>query len=40
LGLSIAERIVTEHGGDIDLVSKEGAGTTFTIYLPVKREKQ
>ncbi|MFC1531763.1 ATP-binding protein [Thermodesulfobacteriota bacterium] len=36
LGLSIVERIVENHGGRLDLKSKEGQGTTFTITLPVK----
>jgi two-component system sensor histidine kinase HydH len=31
LGLAIAHRIVEEHGGTIDVASKEGKGTTFTI---------
>ena len=35
LGLSIATRIVEEHGGRLDLVSKEGEGATFIITLPV-----
>lgn len=36
LGLSICHRIVSEHGGTIDVESKEGIGTTFLIKLPVK----
>ena len=36
LGLSICHRIVSEHGGTIDVESKEGKGTTFTIRMPVK----
>ncbi|MBW1798659.1 MAG: MCP four helix bundle domain-containing protein [Deltaproteobacteria bacterium] len=36
LGLSIAFRIVEQHGGWLDLTSKEGEGTTFVITLPVK----
>ena len=36
LGLSIANRIVREHGGWLNLVSKEGKGATFTITLPCK----
>ncbi|MCA1960715.1 MAG: MCP four helix bundle domain-containing protein [Desulfomonile sp.] len=36
LGLSIATRIVEEHGGWIDLKSKEGEGATFIITLPVR----
>ena len=34
LGLYIAERIVTAHGGRIDLESSASAGTTFTVHLP------
>jgi signal transduction histidine kinase/CheY-like chemotaxis protein len=38
LGLSIAKRIVDLHGGRITAESPgEGAGTTFTIALPVQR---
>lgn len=36
LGLSIATRIVEEHGGHLELTSKEGEGSTFSIILPVK----
>ena len=34
LGLYIAERIVTAHGGTIDVRSSEEAGTLFSIRLP------
>ena len=34
LGLYIAERIVTAHGGMIDVTSSSDAGTTFTVRLP------
>lgn len=34
LGLSIANKIVEEHGGKMSVESREGAGTTFSIYLP------
>ena len=34
LGLYIAERIVSAHGGRIDVESTEEAGTTFTVRLP------
>ncbi|MBW1773585.1 MAG: MCP four helix bundle domain-containing protein [Deltaproteobacteria bacterium] len=35
LGLSIALRIVEEHGGWLDVSSTEGEGTTFVITLPI-----
>jgi signal transduction histidine kinase len=34
LGLYIAHRIASQHGGSIDLSSKLGDGTTFTVRLP------
>lgn len=37
LGLYIAERIVTAHGGTIDVNSSGKAGTTFTVHLPRRR---
>lgn len=36
LGLSIASRIIEEHGGTLDLISSEGAGAAFVISLPIK----
>jgi len=35
LGLSVSQRIVNEHGGQIRVASLPGAGSTFTIALPV-----
>ncbi|MBI5407797.1 MAG: HAMP domain-containing protein [Nitrospirae bacterium] len=35
LGLSISQRIVQEHGGEIEVTSETGKGSAFTIYLPV-----
>ena len=34
LGLSIVHRIVTEHGGHINVQSEAGTGTTITVDLP------
>lgn len=34
LGLYIAERIVTAHGGTIKAASSDAIGTTFTVTLP------
>ena len=39
LGLSIASRIIEEHGGTLNLTSKEGEGTTFVITLPINTVK-
>jgi len=35
LGLSITFGIIQDHGGEIDVQSEVGTGTTFTIELPV-----
>lgn len=34
LGLAIAKRIVEAHGGSIDVTSRAGEGTTFSVSLP------
>jgi signal transduction histidine kinase len=38
LGLSVAHRIVTSHGGTIDVRSRVGHGSTFVIRLPLDVE--
>lgn len=38
LGLSIAYGLVKEHNGSIDVESKPGEGTVFTVRLPVHQE--
>jgi len=38
LGLFIAHRIITQHGGEIALVEGDRGGSTFTISLPLERE--
>ncbi|MFN0172192.1 MAG: sensor histidine kinase [Bryobacteraceae bacterium] len=35
LGLAVAKSVVERHGGRIDVASKDGEGTEFTIRLPV-----
>ena len=39
LGLNIVYRIVTKYEGTIDVESKEGVGTTFTIKFPIRRDE-
>jgi len=35
IGLAIAQKIVESHHGSIDVESKPGVGTTFTLKLPL-----
>lgn len=39
LGLNMVYRIVTKYGGSINVESKEGIGTTFTVQFPIRREQ-
>jgi len=39
LGLNMVYRIVTKYEGTIDVESKEGMGTTFTIKFPIRRNE-
>ncbi|HSG03536.1 MAG TPA: ATP-binding protein [Marinobacterium sp.] len=34
LGLAISHRIITEHGGEIEVQSEQGKGTRFTLVFP------
>ena len=38
LGLMIVQRIVRDHGGQMEIHSEPRSGTTFTLFLP--REEQ
>ena len=40
LGLPITYGIIKKLGGDIEAQSKEGEGTTFTVYLPKKPKEE
>ena len=40
LGLSISYEIVKKHGGDIQVSSTVGQGTTFRIILPIRPPKE
>jgi two-component system, NtrC family, sensor kinase len=39
LGLSLSYNIVRKHHGRIEVQSKRGEGSTFTVFLPVKRQE-
>lgn len=38
IGLSLVHRLVELHHGEVKLESAEGTGSTFTIYLPCRKE--
>jgi signal transduction histidine kinase len=35
LGLTLTYKIIKEHAGDIEVTSKLGSGTIFSVYIPV-----
>jgi two-component system, OmpR family, phosphate regulon sensor histidine kinase PhoR len=37
LGLSIVKHIVERHRGRFDIISRQGAGTTASLMLPLQR---
>ena len=40
LGLSVCYGIIKDHGGDIEVESEEGKGTTFVVSLPMENQSQ
>ncbi|HUU02857.1 MAG TPA: ATP-binding protein [Myxococcota bacterium] len=38
LGLSVAYRVIADHGGRIEVESEPGRGSTFSVFLPVAGE--
>ncbi len=38
IGMTATQTIILEHGGEIEVESKPGKGSTFTIYLPLKKD--
>jgi len=40
LGLAVCSKIVMEHQGKIDIKSREGAGSTFSVFLPVIKKRK
>jgi two-component system sensor histidine kinase SenX3 len=39
LGLSIVKHVISNHGGDIQVWSVPGTGSTFTVLLPITKVK-
>ena len=35
LGLSVSQQVITKHNGSLEIHSKVGFGTTFTVSLPL-----
>ena len=40
LGLAIVRHVATNHGGEVDVVSREGEGSTFTLRVPISIGRQ
>ena len=40
LGLLVTQKLVQEHGGKIEVTSKEGKGSNFTMILPYRKHEE
>lgn len=40
LGMAITHKVITEHGGQIEVESAPGKGTRFTVYLPSHKDSR
>lgn len=40
MGLAMVHRVIRDHGGDVEVRSDPGAGTTFTLRLPLAESAQ
>jgi PAS domain S-box-containing protein len=40
LGLSVVHGIIKSHGGDIEVLSKVGSGSTFSVFIPVSSQSE
>lgn len=38
LGMSVSYGVIKRHGGEIELESEEGKGTTFNLRIPIKKD--
>jgi two-component system, NtrC family, sensor kinase len=40
LGLSIVDEIIRSHGGELNIDSKVGVGSTFSVVLPIRQSRE
>ncbi len=36
MGLALAHKVITSHGGRVEVESRQGKGTMFTVILPLR----
>ncbi|MGD0878861.1 MAG: ATP-binding protein, partial [Anaerolineales bacterium] len=39
LGLAVSKKLAEANGGQIEMETEVGKGSTFTLYLPVRADK-